>query len=721
VAGKRKAGSGDGRSRPPAKKAAKKPTKAPAKKPAGRTAKAAASGLPAKKAGTGKREVLGRNGKIKQQRGRGARIRQVLLYVLLAGLVFALVAVGGFVYLYKTTKLPDPNADFETNTSFVYYDDGKGGQGEQIGQYAVQNRDAISYKEMPQDIKDAVVAAENRTFWSDSGIDYKGIVRALFNNAQGNATQGASTITQQYIKILYLTQERTYTRKLKEAILSLKLGKEVSKQQILEGYLNTIYFGRGAYGIQAAAKAYFDKDASDLSLQECATLASIINNPSQYNPDSGKDAKKALRERYRYVLDGMASVGKITEDEAKKAGRKLPKFYPGQTDDKFGGQRGHVLTMVKDALTTLPNKATGEPFTESEIDGGGLRITTTFTKKAMDAAENGVNEVRPEGKEFSDKNLHIGVASVDVATGAIRGIFAGQDYLQSQINWAIAGGQAGSSVKPFSLAAALKAGYSLKDTFDGNSPYTLENGDEIRNEQDTDYGSAVNLIKATEDSINTAFTDLTVSMPDGPQKILEMMNKMGIPPNKGPGKHYGERERRAQPLPEHHAGQRDDQPDQHGQRVRHHRQRRPVPRAVHHREGHLQGRRGPLRPLGERPAGHRPGAGLRHRRRRQLCAPAGRAARHRHGGAGPRPAGGRQDRHRDQRARPGRLGVVHRLHAADGDLGHVRPRQGQRAARRLAAVVLRRRLPRRHLDRGHEARHGGRGRRGVPAAGVRRR
>ena len=106
---------------------------------------------------------------------------------------------------------------------------------------------------MPQDVKDAVVAAENRTFWSDSGIDYKGIVRAAFNNASGNATQGASTITQQYIKILYLTQERSYTRKLKEAILSLKLGRQVSKQEILEGYLNTIYFGRGAYGIQAAA------------------------------------------------------------------------------------------------------------------------------------------------------------------------------------------------------------------------------------------------------------------------------------------------------------------------------------------------------------------------------------------------------------------------------------------------------------------------------------
>jgi membrane peptidoglycan carboxypeptidase len=528
VAGKRKAGSGDGRSRPPAKKSAPRPATKSA---------AAGASRPAKKAPNGKRDVLGKNGK--PPRSRGSKVRRVLLFVLLGGLVCVLVAVGSFAYVYKTTELPDPNADFETNTSFVYYSDGKGGQGEQLGQYAIQNRDAISYDQMPQDIKDAVVAAENRTFWSDSGIDYKGIVRALFNNAQGNATQGASTITQQYIKILYLTQERTYTRKLKEAVLSLKLGKEVSKQEILEGYLNTIYFGRGAYGIQAAAKAYFNKDAKDLSLQECATLAAIINNPSQYNPDAGKDAKRALRERYRYVLSGMASAGKITSDEAQKAGRKLPKFYPGQTDDKYGGQRGHVLSMVKNELTTLTNKDTGEPFTESEIDGGGLRITTTFTKKAMDAAEQGVSEVRPEGKQYSDKNLHIGVASVDVATGAVQGIFAGQDFLESQINWAVAGGQAGSSVKPFSLAAALKAGYSLKDTFDGNSPYTLEDGTEIRNEQDTDYGSAVNLLKATEESINTAFTDLTVSMPDGPQKILEMMNKMGIPPNKGPGKHYG--------------------------------------------------------------------------------------------------------------------------------------------------------------------------------------
>jgi len=529
VAGKRKSGSGGGASRPPARKGA-------ASAPAGA----------AKKAPAGKREVLGKNGKLKKQRSLGAKIRRVLLYALLGGLAMVLVVVGGFVYLYQTTDLPKSgNAAFDTNTSFVYY---HGDTTEPMGEYATQNRDSISYDDMPQDIKDAVVAAENRTFWSDNGVDVKGIIRALFNNAQGNATQGASTISQQYIKVYYLTQQRTYTRKLKEAILSLKLNREHTKQEILGDYLNVIYFGHGAYGIQAAAKAYFQKDAKDLDLKECAALAAVINNPTQYDPASGKDNKKALRARYDYVLDGMATAGKISAEEAKKAGRKLPVFDFAPPDDRYGGQKGHVLTMVKNELEQLPNKLTGVPFTEGEIDGGGLRIYTTFTQKAMDAAEEGVKTIRPEGKEFSDKFLHIGVASVDVATGAVRGIFAGQDYLDSEINWAIAGGQAGSSVKPFSLAAGLKAGFSLKDTFDGNSPYTLENGDEINNEGDNDYGAAVNLIKATEDSINTAFTDLTMSIPDGPQTVMKMMNSMGIPPEKTP------RKKNAYGFPDHTPG-----------------------------------------------------------------------------------------------------------------------------------------------------------------------
>ena len=528
MAGKRKAGSGGGRSRPPARRtAASAPAGAAKKAPKG---KSGTSGKPV-------RTTLGRNGKPKKVRTRGAKIRRVVVYLLLIGLVGMLAAAGGFAYLYKTTKLPDPNDEFETNTSFVYYNDGES----ELGRYAVQNRDAIPYEEMPQDVKDAVVAAENRTFWSDSGIDYRGIVRAVFNNASGNATQGASTITQQYIKILYLTQERSYTRKLKEAILSLKLGRQVSKQQILEGYLNTIYFGRGAYGIQAASEAYFQKNASELSLKESAALASIINNPNHFDPANGKESKIALRERYAYVLDGMGKSEDISADEAAQSAKRLPKFPPEPAESTYGGQKGHVLTMVKSELLKLTDPESGEPLlTEDEIDGGGLRVTTTFTKKAMDAAEEGVNEVRPRGPVL-DKELHIGAASVDVTTGAVRGIYGGQDYLESQINWAVAGGMGGSTLKPFALAAGIKAGFSLKDTFDGNSPFELPDGTgDIENQGDTSYGSAVNLIKATEDSINTAFVDLTTSIPEGPQKVLEMMNAMGIPPKETPRKNaYG--------------------------------------------------------------------------------------------------------------------------------------------------------------------------------------
>jgi membrane peptidoglycan carboxypeptidase len=185
------------------------------------------------------------------------RAKKAGKWLLIVGLVCSLLGVAAFAIAYAVTDVPDPNEDFQTQTSFVYYEDGK----TELGRYATQNRESIPLDEMPNTIKDAVVAAENKSFWSDRGIDPKGILRAAFSNAQGNATQGASTITQQYVKILYLTQEQTLERKVKEAMLSLKLHQQLSKTQILEGYLNTIYFGRGAYGVQAAAKAFFDKRA----------------------------------------------------------------------------------------------------------------------------------------------------------------------------------------------------------------------------------------------------------------------------------------------------------------------------------------------------------------------------------------------------------------------------------------------------------------------------
>ena len=469
------------------------------------------------------------------------RLKRFAIYTFTTGLVLTLLAVGVFVYLYKSIDIPDPNADFLTQTTFVYYDDGK----EEVGTFATQNRDFVTLDEMADDLKEAVVAAENRTFYTDSGIDPKGIVRAVFNNASGNSTQGASTITQQYVKILYLTQERSYTRKVKEAILSLKVQREYSKDEVLEGYLNTIYFGRGAYGVEAAAKAFFNVSAADLNLRQSAVLAAVLNNPTRFDPDNGKDSKRALKGRYDYVLDSMADTDKITDEVAEKAKERLPEFPPIDVESSYGLQKGHMLTMVKQALLGLKKKD-GEYFTDDEINGGGLRITTTLDPKMMDAAKQGVLDAKPEG--FGDKFLHIGVASVEPGTGALRGFYAGQDYLKSQLNWAVEGGQAGSTFKAFALAAALKDGYALKDTFQGDSPFVLADGSEVVNEQDSDEGT-VSLLTATEKSVNTAFTDLTLAMDDGPEKIIEMANAMGIPPDKGKNTHG---------FPEHSEGLKPD-------------------------------------------------------------------------------------------------------------------------------------------------------------------
>jgi membrane peptidoglycan carboxypeptidase len=447
------------------------------------------------------------------------RLLKAAKWGLIAALTGSLLLIGVFVYLYKTTTIPDPNKDFQTQSSFVFYGDGK----TEIGQYATQNRQIIPLSEMPQNLQNAVVAAEDRTFYTNHGIDPKGIIRAAFNDARGGATQGASTITQQYVKILYLTQERSLSRKVHEAILSLKLQKQLSKQKILEGYLNTNYFGRGAYGVQAASQAYFGVDASKASLKQCAVLASVLNNPSQYDPANGKASKQALLGRYRYVLDGMASMGKISEAKATRAGRHLPHFPVFKASSKYGGQRGHMLALVRQELHDLD-------FTDDQIDGGGLRVYTTLTPKAMAAAADGVKSVRPK---LPLKELHVAVATVQPGTGDLLGFYGGQDYLQSQINWAEAGGMVGSTFKPASLAAAITDGYSLKSTWDGNSPYTFPDGLEVHNEGDstgTNYGSAISSVTAMEQSVNTAFVDMSSSMKNGPDKILEMANKMGIPP-----------------------------------------------------------------------------------------------------------------------------------------------------------------------------------------------
>jgi membrane peptidoglycan carboxypeptidase len=455
---------------------------------------------------------------------RGAKAKRVAKKVAKWTLILAFFgSLAGAItiyVLYQTIDIPDPNTDFQTQTTTVYYSDGK----HVLGQFATQNRTSIDLEEMPQHVRDAVIAAENRSFYSDSGLDFKGMVRAGWNNFTSDSTQGASTITQQYVKILYLSQERTYTRKVKEAFIAVKIQNELSKDEILEGYLNTIYFGRGAYGIQAAAQAYFDKDAKDLTVAEGAVLASVLNSPGTFDPAIAKANRERLSERYRYVLDGMVEMDNLDPEQAAKLGRRLPPLPQIEEAERYAGQKGYLLNLVEKELLE-------QNFTEDQINGGGLKVVTTLDWHDQRAAGQAVRQVRPKGKP----QLHIALSSVEPGTGALRAMIGGRDYLggdeQAQVNWALAGSQPGSSFKPFALTAGLDDGFTLRDTFDGNSPYVFPDGLEIENQGEAagqSFGQ-VNMVTATERSINTAYVDMTAQMEDGPEKVVDAATRLGIP------------------------------------------------------------------------------------------------------------------------------------------------------------------------------------------------
>ncbi len=456
----------------------------------------------------------------------------------------AALSVGGFVLgaivffiLYQFIDIPDPNADFQTQTTNVYYSDGK----HRIGTFATQDRENVTLDKVSEDMQAAVIAAEDRTFYSNRGIDIRGIIRAARNNAQSGAiTGGGSTITQQYVKILYLSQDQSYIRKVREAILSIKIHNQLSKQEILEGYLNTIYFGNGAYGVQVASRTYFDKPASKLDVQESAALATILNQPSFYDPysDSGKEQ---MMPRYEYVIDGMAKSGAISAEDADAAKGDLPTFAKQKDSNRFKGPNGHLLRLVQQQMADLK-------FSDAELLGGGLKITTTIGYQKQKDAINAIDTVRPPGL----KKLHTAIASVQPGTGAVKAMYGGSDYLKNQLNWATSGTQPGSTFKVFALVAALEDGFSLKTRLNGSSPIDV-GGNTIENQGDSGGQSfgPVTLERATQKSINTAFVDLTQQLGTdedatpapagssgtqtagditvGTEKIREAANKLGVP------------------------------------------------------------------------------------------------------------------------------------------------------------------------------------------------
>ena len=445
---------------------------------------------------------------------------------LVAFIVVGLSGMGTFFFLYATTDLPDPNADFQTNTTFIYYRDGE----ERLGSLAVQNRQTIGYDEMPQLIKDAVVAAENRTFWEDPGFSITGIARGAFSIATGGELQGGSTITQQYIKILYLDSGQRLSRKVRELMLAIKMGRELPKEEILEGYLNTIYFGRGAYGIQAAARSFFLKDAKDLTLEESAALAAILNNPAAFNPSGGDDKLEKLLGRYQYVLDGMLEMGAITQAEHDRAYPALPEFPEVPINDRYGGWKGFLIKEVEKELEE-------KGFSEAEIQGGGLQIITTLDKSMQAAAAETAEKFPQQAADAAagdpdPADLHVAIASVDTASGGILAMYGGPDYVENSRNWATTPRAAASTFKAFATVAGLRDGFGLNSVFNGDTFTPRGDSKTIRNEFSHQYGP-VTLRRATADSINTAFVDMTEQMDDGAKKVAQAAEDAGAPPGAG--------------------------------------------------------------------------------------------------------------------------------------------------------------------------------------------
>ena len=433
-----------------------------------------------------------------------------LLGVCALGFLLLAAAVG---VAYAKTDIPTPNELSSAQTSVVYYSDGKS----EVGRFGDQNRINVTLDQVPDHVQKAVLAAEDRTFYSNRGISPTGIARAFWNNVKGGSTQGGSTITQQYAKNAYLSQERTYTRKLKEFFIAVKLDQRDDKDKILQDYLNTIYFGRGALGIQTASQAYFGRDVSKLTVAQGATLAAIIRSPAGYDPINHPEA---LQARFNYVLDGMVKAGWLSADE--RASQVLPKVAKRKSRNATGGTTYYLLETVRREL-----KANG--FTDQEIDFGGLKVISTFGKKAQAAAVQAVKDERPTENA---KGVHIGLSAVDPRTGAVVAMYGG-DKAGGRNEVTQARVQPGSAFKPFALTAMLEDGIGLKSRYQGDSPLKMPGTDKpVNNEFDKDYGDKVDMIKATTESINTAFVDMTLDV--GARKVMDAAVRAGIP-EKTPG------------------------------------------------------------------------------------------------------------------------------------------------------------------------------------------
>lgn len=425
----------------------------------------------------------------------------------LAFALLVLAGLGGAAWLYHDTKIPEANDVALAQTSRVYFADGT----TLMGEFSDINRTIIPESEIPQTVKDAVVASEDSSFYENRGVSPKGIMRALINNLQGGARQGGSTITQQYVENYYTGTVTSYTGKAREMVMALKADQELSKDEILSRYLNTIYFGRSAYGIQAAAQTYFGKDAKDLNAEEAALLVAVIPAPSQYDP--ANNPKKAQDLWARVINRQVNETKTLTPAEADAM--QFPKVREYTPKNTLGGTNGYLLTAVK-------NELVAEGMSADQVDTGGYTIISTVDpvvqKNTVEAVQN-----LPEDRPADNR---VGTLTLDPQSGAIVAMYGGPDFVTQARNDATQSRmQAGSIFKSFTLVAAINEGYSLYSTWDGNSPQDFK-GWSVKNFGNYSYGR-VNLLRSTEKSINTSFAALNLDM--GPAKTKDAAVALGLP------------------------------------------------------------------------------------------------------------------------------------------------------------------------------------------------
>lgn len=455
-------------------------------------------------------------------------MRWVPSWKLVAGLAtcFVLSLMLAFVWMYERTTLPDVNAVLDRQATIVY-----GANGKELARLGPTNRVEVSIAKMPDHLQSAVLAAENRTFYTDKGFSPRGITRAFINNLMGGDTQGGSTITQQYAKMAFTDSEETFSRKINELFMSMKLEQRYTKQQILEDYLNAVYLGRGAYGVEAAANVYFNKSAEKLTVSQSAVIAALLRSPEGlYSPDKSKESLARLKARWRYVLDGMVDMGVLSKTQAAKA--KFPTILRYEPRNRYAGPKGYLLSAAE-AEVKAALKASGDPDPDQTIKTGGLRIYLTIDQKLQKAAADAVAEEWP--KVGTTSKDHVGLVAVEPGTGRILAMYGGKDYIKKPFNDAIDAHVApGSTFKVFALAAAMREHWSLeRNTFYGNSPLEIQGEKPVSNQGDEDWGQHVSLLKGAENSINTVFVDMMYrkDQPDGlkPSKVIEAAVDAGIP------------------------------------------------------------------------------------------------------------------------------------------------------------------------------------------------